>query len=411
MSTTDVGGGAERVALDLHHAFRAQAQDATLVVGFKRSDEPGILELPRTFSGSAWTRTLNSLAPGVEAAQHSRMSLLVRRGIMALGSPARALHRLQGLDDFDFPGTATLGTPDLTGRDPDILQLHNLHGNYFDLRQLPELSRKLPTVATLHDAWLSTGHCAQGLNCEKWRTGCGNCPRLDLPPAARRDCTHQNWEHKKALLEQSNLHLVVPSRWMAQRIKGSIIELAQRSLTVIPNGIDLEIFTPTDQNGTGALRRARGLADDAFVVATSAVGAHNPYKDADLTYHACRRLAHAWGSKRSLALLLIGSDANHYDETENLHIVETGYLADRKAVADALRCADVFVHAAHAEAFGLAPVEAQACGIPVIVSDVGGLPETVMPGKTGFLIPEGDVLAAAAHLARLVYAAPPACCV
>ena len=63
---------------------------------------------------------------------------------------------------------------------PDIVHCHNLHSNYFDLSALVYLSQHVPTVITLHDAWLLTGHCAHFFDCEKWKTGCGNCPNLSV---------------------------------------------------------------------------------------------------------------------------------------------------------------------------------------------------------------------------------------
>ena len=54
------------------------------------------------------------------------------------------------------------------------------------------------------------------------------------------------------------------------------------------------------------------------------------------------------------------------------------------------------------ESFGVAAVEASACGLPVIASRVGGLPEVVVDGQTGLLVPPGDVDALAAAMARLL---------
>jgi L-malate glycosyltransferase len=54
------------------------------------------------------------------------------------------------------------------------------------------------------------------------------------------------------------------------------------------------------------------------------------------------------------------------------------------------------------ESFGVAAVEASACGLPVIASQVGGLPEVVLDGRTGLLVPPGDINALAAAMARLL---------
>jgi N-acetyl-alpha-D-glucosaminyl L-malate synthase BshA len=60
-------------------------------------------------------------------------------------------------------------------------------------------------------------------------------------------------------------------------------------------------------------------------------------------------------------------------------------------VSDILRGADLFLLPSETESFGLAALEAMACGVPVIASHVGGLPEVVRDGEAGFLYPVGDV--------------------
>ncbi len=97
------------------------------------------------------------------------------------------LDTLRGREDFRFP--ASHRVLELPPRPPDVLHLHNLHGGYFDLRVLPELSARQPTVVTMHDEWLYTGHCAYTLDSERWLDGVRivPAPRLLSRAARRRD--------------------------------------------------------------------------------------------------------------------------------------------------------------------------------------------------------------------------------
>jgi N-acetyl-alpha-D-glucosaminyl L-malate synthase BshA len=67
------------------------------------------------------------------------------------------------------------------------------------------------------------------------------------------------------------------------------------------------------------------------------------------------------------------------------------FLGAHHSVHDLLRCADVFLLPSQNESFGLAALEAMACGTPVVASDEGGLPEVVPHGEAGYLLPMGDV--------------------
>ena len=67
-----------------------------------------------------------------------------------------------------------------------------------------------------------------------------------------------------------------------------------------------------------------------------------------------------------------------------------------------LRAADVFVHPSRLEGLPLAILEAMAAGLPVVASSVGGIPEAVVDGETGVLVPPGDPSALAAALLRVL---------
>ncbi|HLZ44562.1 MAG TPA: N-acetyl-alpha-D-glucosaminyl L-malate synthase BshA [Gemmatimonadales bacterium] len=67
------------------------------------------------------------------------------------------------------------------------------------------------------------------------------------------------------------------------------------------------------------------------------------------------------------------------------------FLGKVENVGDVLRGADLFVLPSATESFGLAALEAMACGVPVIATAVGGIPEVVEEGKSGYLAPVGDV--------------------
>jgi len=78
------------------------------------------------------------------------------------------------------------------------------------------------------------------------------------------------------------------------------------------------------------------------------------------------------------------------------------FLGKQDRFEELLAASDVFLLPSEQESFGLAALEALSCGIPVVASDIGGIPELVTAGETGFLAPVGDTRAMAGHVLTLV---------
>ncbi len=81
---------------------------------------------------------------------------------------------------------------------------------------------------------------------------------------------------------------------------------------------------------------------------------------------------------------------------------QCSFVGKQPRIVDYLSASDVLLLPSDQESFGLAALEAMACEVPVIASRVGGLPEVVTDGETGFLSPVGDVDKMAADAARLL---------
>jgi glycosyltransferase involved in cell wall biosynthesis len=75
---------------------------------------------------------------------------------------------------------------------------------------------------------------------------------------------------------------------------------------------------------------------------------------------------------------------------------------DPTKVASYYQAADIYLHASLADTFPNSVIEAQACGIPVVASEVGGIPEQVAGGSTGLLVRSQDASGFAAAIERLL---------
>lgn len=398
VSYNDMGGGAERVALDLLHGYRQHGHECALAVGTQSGIQPGVITIPNLERLSAWGRFWVRLAApllplcgkirGAGRIHH----LLIER----VGQPRKTLAWWRGQEDFEAPGTQWL--PALMQPAPEVVHCHNLHRAYFDLRFLPELSQRVPAVLTLHDEWLMTGHCAYTFGCTRWQTGCGQCPALETYPAIRRDASAFNWQRKRALLAAARVHIVTPSHWLMAKVEKSPILREQGRRTVIPNGVDLATFCPGEPR---AARQRLGLPEHARIVLFAHPGAkQSQFKD----YPTFARCASLLASRRfpwPLIFLAVGP-ALPAEEVGGASIRFVPRVTDRLTMAEYYRAADIYLHPARAENFPLAVLEAMACGTPVVASRIGGIPEQVTDDENGFLAPVGDADAMAEAAERLL---------
>jgi N-acetyl-alpha-D-glucosaminyl L-malate synthase BshA len=106
-------------------------------------------------------------------------------------------------------------------------------------------------------------------------------------------------------------------------------------------------------------------------------------------------------------LVLAGDGPQRPDaelEAERLGISDkVRFLGKTDAVADLLRASDLYLLPSRSESFGLSALEALACGVPVVASNVGGLPEVVLDGENGALVPFGDLDGMAARALELLF--------
>ena len=302
----------------------------------------------------------------------------------------------RGIEDFNFPGTWQL--LDLVPERPEVLHCHNLHGGYFDLRALPLISNRIPVVLTLHDAWMLSGHCAHSFDCERWKTGCGQCPDLTIYPAVRRDATALNWQRKREIYLRSQFYVATPSRWLMRKVEQSILAPSIMDARIIPNGVDLSVFHPADKDEVrsqlGVPSRARVL----LFVANSIRS--NIWKDYQTMRRAVELVA---ANSHGEALVFLGLGENAPPERigrAEVHFFP--YEHDPRVVAKYFQAADIYIHAARVDNFPLTVLEALACGVPVVATAVGGIPEQIKDGSTGSLVPPSNPEAMANAIERLL---------
>lgn len=396
VSTADSGGGAEGTAWELCQYFRRQGLDSLLAVGRKYREAAEVFELPRPPADFLAGRMMQRLAEWCRRREQHKPALRrLSRICERLADPVRLREWWQGLEELHYPGTAAL--LQACPQKPDIIHCHNLHGYYFDLGFLPELSRQVPVVLNLHDAWLLTGHCSYFFQCQSWRHGCGNCPHLNTYPACRKDRTRENWQRKANIYKSSRLYVTAPSRWLLDQAKNSMLYADEYRL--IPNSIDGSVFCPGDRLLS---RKKLGLPADRPIVLFCAASKTSIFKDRATMAETMLKVA---AHKPEALFICIGSKAP-LPALQRLQLLSVPYMQLPAMLADYYRAADVFVHTARAEAFGKTITEAMACATPVAATNIGGIPEQVLPGKTGLLAEPENAEAMTAAVLRILEMPP-----
>jgi L-malate glycosyltransferase len=196
--------------------------------------------------------------------------------------------------------------------------------------------------------------------------------------------------------------LTVPSAWLRERAI-EVLGLRERRIEVIPNFVDPAAFVPR----AGDLRR----------LFPQLSGWDDPARRPRVLWHGSsfRALKRVADAVRALALLRKAREVALVLVGEGPERPRVQALAAQLGVADRvlclgalphfaelLACADLFLLPSETESFGLAALEALACGVPVVASAVGGLPEVVRHADTGLLVPPADPEALAAAIASLL---------
>ena len=262
---------------------------------------------------------------------------------------------------------------------PDIIHLHNLHNSYINLFLLfAYLKKYKPKVIwTLHDCWAFTGGCPHFtmIGCERWKTGCGDCPQLNAYPAVRKDRTTVLWKLKKKWFNGvDDLTIVTPSYWLSKQVERSFLK--DYSRCVIYNGIDLDSFKPTHVD-----LRGRYNIKSKYII-TGVAFDWSDKKGLDVFIKLSADLG------KDFTIILVGTSML-IDKKLPSNIVSIHKTRNKKQMAAIYTESDLFVNPTKEEVLGLVNLEALACGTPVVMYDTGGCSETITK-DTGVSIKYND---------------------
>ena len=215
----------------------------------------------------------------------------------------------------------------------------------------------VPVVMTIHGAPDGLAHLVRG--------------NARVAPTRRRDPLY--YLDGERVLGRWTAAFVTPSEALAEYLR---VHARIPEVFVVPNGVDTARFAPGGPGGGGLLW----------------LGLMEPVKRLDVLLDALE------ASGRRAVLAGDGPLRSMVEARALPGVTLPGFVADPRPLFAA---ADAFVLSSAAENMPLALLQAMACGLPVVATSVGGIPEVVRDGVDGVLVPPGDAAALAAAFDRL----------
>ena len=260
--------------------------------------------------------------------------------------------------------------------EPDVVHVHCWYQTW-DYELILELCARYPVAFTAHDPFVVNQYGIECWECFR-NPWCVGCPELGIVRRYRPNYRIFDRLRKRRVNRRAACHVVCPSDWMRRRLGRS--EWSDRPMHVIPYGVD------TDRLQPGPARRASaGLPDDGPV----ALFVGNMYGPSDHRKGLPDLLA-AWSAVRTSApdatLAIAGRVV---DVALPAGVVALGEVGSDR-MPELYRGADLLVLPTHGDNLPVTILEAMACGLPVVATRVGGIPEQVVDGETGVLVEKGD---------------------
>ena len=401
VSSGDVHGGGNLVGYRLHQHFLRMSGHSLMLVSAKSIVDESVLEIDFN-NFTWWSRQCIDVKAKLEK-NPFKGSWRLTKLIEFVSNPIKAYYKFAGKDFFRSRSFKRFYKR-LPWK-PDIFHFHVLHGYGFNLTDLQWLSARHKVFLTLHDGWTFSGHCAHSFDCVRWKTGCGSCPDLTIPPAVERDATHFNWEHKRTIFSRSKLYVATPCHWLMEKVSQSILAGGIVESRVVPYGIDIRLFSPKPKRD---LRLKFGFEEHDFILLFAANGIKkNRWKNFSMLREAIERMGTA-STDRKIIMIALGQTAppQVYNHAE---LIFLPFSTDPSYVAEVFGMSNVYLHASNIDTFPNVVLEAMASGVPVIATAVGGIPEQVKGLKhentdglintfeeneaTGILVQNNDVAA------------------
>lgn len=244
---------------------------------------------------------------------------------------------------------------------PNIINFHNIHSSSWSIDLVKTALKFAPVAWTLHDCWSFYGtyypsHCSE-------------------PTSPVSEEIKDFWTALKCYPSAYALSAVTPSNWMSEQARSS--HWKDHQVCTVRNPVPNSFFKALDRE---SCKKALGLSLNKPTVLCIAGNLNEERKGGPILKEILESEV-----KDDCQLLLIGK-GNQFNDPR---IKSLGYVQDEITLRIAYHAADVLLHPAQVDNLPNTVAESMSCGTPVLAFKTGGLPEMVIPDKSGWLV--GDM--------------------
>ncbi len=360
VNTSEKKGGAAVACKRLVKALRKSGVSVKMIVRDKQTDNPDVVSVNTSF----WKTKINFFRFVWERLVIWLNNFFSRKNLFAV-SLANT-----GVDVSEHPLV----------QEADVIHIHWMNQGFLSLKSVEKLIRlNKPVVWTMHDMWPCTGICHHARNCSHYTQDCGDCFFLKLP--GKKDLSYRIFQ-KKLRVGYENICFVACSNWL--KIKAEKSRLLKHSkLTVIPNPLDINLFSPVDKS---EVRQKLGLSLNSYFLLFGAAKVGDVRKGFEYYFEALRLLNRKMPELNGkLELIFMGEFGLEMPHDIPYPAHFTGFLTDEKKIADWYNAASLFVLPSLEENLPNMIMESMACGTPVVGFDTGGVPEMIDHKYNGYV--------------------------
>lgn len=351
------GSGAGRAALRLHQGLLNERVDSSVLVLYKKSDNPLVNEVDKK-------RSFYKLAQDKLSKQITNNFFNCSTTFSANITPSLILNSIQE-------------------RNADLINFHWIGREFLKIEDLKKF--QTPLVWTLQDMWPFTGGCHYSEDCDRYTQACGLCPQLNSK--REKDLSKWVWNRKADAWKDIDLTIVAPGTWIADCARASSL-FKHRRLEVIPFCLDTERYKPAEPS---TARELLNLPTDKQLILFGAFSATSDQrKGFQLLAPALQHLSKE-GWNNQVELVVFGSSRPQDPIDLGFKVHYLGRLNDDVSLKLVYSAADVMIVPSLQESFGQTASESLACGTPVVAFNATGLIDIIDHQQNGYLAKPYDV--------------------